>query len=42
MPVVSDGGRTYVFTLRDGVKFRGGAPITGADIKYTFERMLNP
>ena len=42
LPVVSDGGRTYVFTLRDGVKFRGGAPITGADIKYTFERMLNP
>lgn len=42
LPEVSADGTTYTFTLRDGVKFKGGAPITGADIKYTFERMLNP
>ncbi len=42
LPVVSDDGTTYAFTLRSGAKFKGGAPITGADIKYTFERMLNP
>ena len=42
LPVVSADGTTYTFTLRDGVKFKGGAPITGADIQYTFERMLNP
>lgn len=42
LPVISADGMTYTFTLRDGVKFKGGAPITGADIKYTFERMLNP
>ncbi|MEA2609619.1 MAG: peptide/nickel transport system substrate-binding protein [Chloroflexota bacterium] len=42
LPVVSADGSTYTFTLRPGVKFKGGAPITGADIKYTFERMLNP
>jgi len=42
LPTVSDDGTTYVFKLRDGIKFKDGAPITGADIKYTFERMLNP
>jgi peptide/nickel transport system substrate-binding protein len=42
LPIVSADGTTYTFTLRDGVKFKGGAPITGADIQYTFERMLNP
>ncbi len=42
MPVISDDGTIYAFTLRDDIKFKGGAPITGADIKYTFERMLNP
>ena len=42
LPVISDDGTTYAFTLRSGAKFKGGAPITGADIKYTFERMLNP
>ena len=42
LPTVSDDGTTYVLPLRDGIKFKGGAPITGADIKYTFERMLNP
>ncbi len=42
LPVVSEDGSTYTFTLRAGVKFKGGAPITGADVKYTFERMLSP
>lgn len=42
LPVVSADGTTYAFTLRDGAKFKGGAAITAADIKYTFERMLNP
>jgi peptide/nickel transport system substrate-binding protein len=42
MPEVSAAGTTYKFTLRDGVRFAGGAPITGADVKYTFERMLSP
>jgi hypothetical protein len=41
LPVVSADGTTYTFTLREGVKFKGGAPIT-ALTSYTFERMLNP
>lgn len=29
--------RTYVFELRQGVKFHDGRPLTAADIKYTYE-----
>jgi peptide/nickel transport system substrate-binding protein len=35
---VSDGGKTWAFTLRDGVTFETGAPITCADIKYGVSR----
>jgi peptide/nickel transport system substrate-binding protein len=35
---VSDGGKTWSFTLRDGVTFETGAPITCADIKYGVSR----
>ena len=42
LPKVSDGGRTYAFTLRPGIKFSNGKPITPADIKWTFIRMLTP
>jgi peptide/nickel transport system substrate-binding protein len=30
-------GRTYVMTLRQGVKWNDGKPFTGADVKFTFE-----
>ncbi len=30
-------GRTYVATLRNGVKWNDGKPLTGADVKFTFE-----
>ena len=42
MPQVSSDGSTYTFTLRSGLKFPNGAPITGADVVYTFERLLSP
>jgi peptide/nickel transport system substrate-binding protein len=42
MPKVGNGGRTYTFTLRPGIKFSNGSPITPADIKWTFVRMLTP
>lgn len=32
----------YVFTLRKGVKFQDGAPLTAADVIYTFNRIMNP
>ena len=37
---VSDDGLTYNFTLRDGVLFSNGDPLTSADVKYSFERLL--
>ncbi|MEU2348961.1 ABC transporter substrate-binding protein [Modestobacter sp. NPDC049651] len=33
-----DGGRTWTFHLRDGVKFETGRPITSKDVKYGIER----
>jgi peptide/nickel transport system substrate-binding protein len=32
---------TYVFHLRPGVKFQDGRELTSADVKYTFESILN-
>lgn len=34
---VSDDGLTYTFTLRPGLKFSNGDPLTAADVKRTFE-----
>lgn len=34
--------RNYEFTLRQGVRFHNGQPLTAADVKYTFESMLDP
>ncbi|WP_256725837.1 ABC transporter substrate-binding protein [Streptomyces sp. IMTB 2501] len=34
----SDGARTWTFTLKAGVKFEDGRPITSRDIKYGVER----
>ena len=31
-------GRIYDFTLRKGVKFHNGDPLTSADVKFSFER----
>lgn len=35
---VEDEGKTYVFTLRDGVQFHNGNTVTVEDIKYSIER----
>ena len=34
--------RTYVFHLHPGVRFHDGRPLTSADVKSTFEFILNP
>ena len=39
---VKDGGKTYVFTLRKGVRFHNGRELKADDFKWTFERNLNP
>jgi peptide/nickel transport system substrate-binding protein len=35
----SDGGKTWKFTLKDGLKFEDGTPITSTDIRWSIERM---
>ena len=40
--VVDDGGRRYVFTLRNGVKFSDGTDITAADFAWSWARALSP
>ena len=42
MPVVTNGGKTYVFKLRNDVRFWDGKLATAADWVYSFERIINP
>lgn len=42
MPKVSADGRTYTFTIRDGVKFHNGRAVTAEDVKYSITRSLEP
>jgi peptide/nickel transport system substrate-binding protein len=39
---VSNGGKRLTFTLRKNVVFSNGDPLTAQDVKYTFDRALNP
>lgn len=41
MPKVSDGGKTYELTLRNGVKFADGTPVKASDFEHTIKRILN-
>jgi peptide/nickel transport system substrate-binding protein len=36
---ISDDGKTYTYTLRDGITWEDGKPITSKDIKYGIERV---
>lgn len=36
----SDGGKTWKYTLKDGIKFEDGSPITSKDLRHTYERMF--
>ena len=37
---IDEVGRTYRFTLRDGVRWHDGTPFTSGDVKFTFENAL--
>jgi peptide/nickel transport system substrate-binding protein len=38
----SGAGRVLTFHLRAGVRFHDGHPLTSADVKYTYERVIDP
>ncbi len=40
--VISEDGKTWTFTIRSGVTFHDGTPLTAASFKMTFERALAP
>ena len=37
----TDNAKTWTYTLKDGVKFEDGTPITSKDIKYAITRTLD-
>lgn len=39
---VSEDGKTYVFKLREGVKFSDGAELTADDVVFTFDAIFAP
>ncbi|HVS84696.1 MAG TPA: ABC transporter substrate-binding protein, partial [Gaiellaceae bacterium] len=38
LPTVTNGGKTYTFTLRKGLKYSNGTPIKASDFKASIER----
>src|SRR5436309_1697588 len=44
LPVISDGGKTYTFTIRKGFRFSppSNEPVTAQTFKYAIERSQNP
>lgn len=39
---LDDTGTVYTFTLREGIKWSDGTPVTAEDFEYAWERVLNP
>lgn len=42
VPVASPDGLTYTATLRPGVTFSDGTPLTAQDVVFTYQSVLNP
>ncbi|HHU13166.1 MAG TPA: peptide ABC transporter substrate-binding protein [Clostridiaceae bacterium] len=39
---ISEDGKTYTFTLREGLKWSDGTPLTAEDFVYSIQRVLTP
>src|SRR5919202_4169376 len=39
---ISNDGKTYTFTLRPGLKFADGTPLTAQDVVWSFNRAFSP
>ena len=42
MPKPTDGGKTYTFKIRNGVKFTDGSPLTAADVAASWNEIVFP
>jgi peptide/nickel transport system substrate-binding protein len=42
MPSPTDGGKTYTFKIREGVKFHNGDPLTAADVAASWNEIVFP
>jgi peptide/nickel transport system substrate-binding protein len=42
MPEPTDGGKTYTFKIREGVKFADGSPLTAADVAASWNEIIFP
>jgi peptide/nickel transport system substrate-binding protein len=40
LPTVSDGGKTYTFTIRTNLKYSDGTPLKASDLTFAIERDL--
>ncbi|MDT3399551.1 ABC transporter substrate-binding protein [Streptomyces sp. B1866] len=38
----TDGGRTWTYTLKDGLRFEDGTPITSREVRHAVERLYAP
>ena len=41
LPQLTNGGRTYELTLRNGLKYSDGTPVKASDFEHTIKRVLN-
>src|SRR6267378_2867686 len=41
-PKVSADGKTYTYTVRDGLKYSDGKPLTADNFKYGWQRLCDP
>jgi peptide/nickel transport system substrate-binding protein len=39
---ISPDGLTYTFKIRQGVRFHDGSPLTAADVKATYDKIVSP
>jgi peptide/nickel transport system substrate-binding protein len=39
---IAPDGRTYTFKIRPGIKFHDGSPLTAADVKATYDKIVHP
>ena len=42
LPQITNRGKTYTFTVRQGYRFSTGAPVTTRDVAASFKRVLDP